>query len=196
MKTISVGAACALSIALCNFSCKEGRPPDPRAAGGGFHAPQPADVEHLLTLTSPDSVVGELVYVPVYSSVVNRVGEREYYLTATLSIHNIHLTESIRVTDVNYYNTRGQRLRELVDAPLDLGPLETKQFTIPRDDKSGGPGANFIVKWEAPHPSPSPLIEAVMISTLSQQGISFVTQGSVIRHLEPSETASTTADAG
>lgn len=172
----------ALVGAMASLGC-EGEARRAASPDSEFHDPEPAEVNHLLSFSFPDSVVGELIYVPVYSSVFNRVGDREYFLTATLSIHNIHLTKPIRLSEVNYYNTHGQRIRELVHDPISLGPLETKQFVIPRTDQTGGTGANFIVKWEAAHQTPSPVIEALMISTSSQQGISFVTQGSLMHRL-------------
>ena len=51
---------------------------------------------------------------------------------------------------------------------------------IKSKDKSGGSGAKFIVKWESKKPVNQPLIEAIMISTRSGQGISFVSKGQAI----------------
>ncbi len=145
------------------------------------------DVRKYTNLTRSQSLVGGLVYVPVYSSIAHRPGA-PYYLNATLSIHNIHLSGSIWLTAVNYYNTTGQRVRELVAEPILVKPLETKQFVIPKTDKTGGTGANYIVKWEADLPMPSPKIEALMISTQSQQGISFMTHGTVVARLSRTAT--------
>jgi hypothetical protein len=152
-----------------------------------------ADVRQYMSLARPQSVIGELVYVPVYSSVYHHRQNGEYFLTSTLSVHNIHLAGPIWLTAVNYYNTLGQRVREFVPEPLLLKSLETKQFVIPPTDKTGGTGANFIVKWEADVVMPSPKIEALMISTASQQGISFLTHGSVITPLARTASTSTAA---
>jgi hypothetical protein len=46
--------------------------------------------------------------------------------------------------------------------------------------KQGGAGASFVIDWGSNSPKAKPLIQAVMIGTLSQQGISFITQGVVI----------------
>ena len=149
-----------------------------------------ADVRRYVNFSRPDSVVGELVYVPVYSSVFHHRQGEEYFLTATLSVHNIHLAGPMWLTAVNYYNTLGQRVREMVDEPVILRPLETKQFLIPRTDKAGGTGANYIVKWEADRKMPSPKIEALMISTVSRHGISFLTHGTVVTRLSRTATTS------
>lgn len=147
------------------------------------------DVRQYMNFTRPKSVVGELVYVPVYSSVYHHRPGNEYYLSATLSIHNIHLEGPMWLTAVNYYNTKGQRVREMVTEAILLRPLETKQFVIRQADNTGGTGANYIVKWEADRPMPSPKIEALMISTQSQQGISFLTHGSVVTRLTRTATS-------
>ncbi|MEM8603550.1 MAG: DUF3124 domain-containing protein, partial [Cyanobacteria bacterium P01_H01_bin.121] len=44
----------------------------------------------------------------------------------------------------------------------------------------GGSGANFIVRWGAAREVSTPIVEAVMISTQSQQGLSFVSAAKVI----------------
>jgi hypothetical protein len=54
---------------------------------------------------------------------------------------------------------------------------------VTRNDTKGGSGANFIVEWIAQTEISEPLVEAVMIGTDSQQGISFVGQGRVIKTL-------------
>ena len=147
----------------------------------------PIDVERLTTFSNPKSTVGELVYVPVYSSVYHMTGEQEFLMTVTLSIHNIDLTDSIAITDVSYFNTEGQRIREFVRDHVVLGPLATKQFVIPEADNMGGTGANFLVKWESETATARPVIESLMISTSSQQGLSFVCKGTVIRALHTGE---------
>lgn len=48
------------------------------------------------------------------------------------------------------------------------------------DDSRGGAGANFLVDWGAEQPISEPVVEAVMIGTASQQGISFISPGRVV----------------
>ncbi len=48
-------------------------------------------------------------------------------------------------------------------------------------DRRGGSGAKFIVEWVAQTSVSEPIVEAIMISTAFQQGISFVSPGKVIK---------------
>lgn len=127
-----------------------------------------------------DAAFGELVYVPIYSSIFQWGGDT-HDLTATLSIHNVDLEDNIRLIKVNYYNTKGKLLRRYIKEPIVLTPLQTSQFIIKQMDKEGGTGANFVVQWVSESDATSPIVEAVMISTSNQQGLSFTTPGKVIR---------------
>ncbi|MEQ8274173.1 MAG: DUF3124 domain-containing protein [Deltaproteobacteria bacterium] len=169
----------AFVAALVLVGCK----PPPPAASTSTLSPQPVDLTALTRLTRPESTTGELVYVPIYSSTPPQVGNSRFPLTAILSVHNVALEGRLALTAVTYFDTAGRRLKEMVEADTVLGPLETKQFVIPARDQSGGTGANFVVKWEAEAETPRPVIEALMISTTSAQGVSFTTQGTVIQKL-------------
>ncbi|MDF1591164.1 MAG: DUF3124 domain-containing protein [Desulfobacterales bacterium] len=61
-----------------------------------------------------------------------------------------------------------------------LKRLEFLRYIVPETDKTGGSGANFIVKWESDRFVNPPIIESVMIGTQRQQGISFTSRGQVI----------------
>jgi hypothetical protein len=100
-----------------------------------------------------------------------------------MSIHNVDLKNPITIKKVDYYNGRGALVKKYLDNPLELNPLETRQFIIEQEDKAGGTGANFIVEWVSGYDVISPVIEAVMISTSSQLGISFTTSGKVVKKL-------------
>jgi hypothetical protein len=81
---------------------------------------------------------------------------------------------------VRYFDTRGKEVKSYLDKPVRLPALGTTEVLIERDDSTGGSGANFLVEWYANQPVTEPIIEAVMIDTKSQQGISFARRGSVI----------------
>lgn len=145
----------------------------------------------VLLLASPASRAaeegsrGEIVYVPIYSSVFYQDGKRTLELAATLSVHNIDLQNPITVEKVDYYNTKGELIRKHLDKAVVLKPLETKNFVIEKEDTTGGTGANFLVQWQSPGVAVnSPIIEALMISAGSGQGISFTTVGRVIKKLD------------
>lgn len=130
-------------------------------------------------------VVGQTIYVPIYSHIYARDKSRVINLTATLSLRNTDAQNAIRITSARYYGTDGAQVREYVNAPLRLAPMASTDFVVAEDDTSGGAGANFIVEWSAPVEVTEPVVEAVMISTASQQGISFVSAGRVLKNLAP-----------
>lgn len=88
------------------------------------------------------------------------------------------------LTKIWYYDLKGRLLRKYNMEKIQLQPLETRNFVIEKKDKSGGPGANFIVEWISEFEVNSPIIEAVMISTRNNVGISFNSTGRVIKKIE------------
>ena len=132
-----------------------------------------------------NQVVGQTIYVPIYSHIYVRDKSRVINLTATLSIRNTDAKHPIRITSARYYGTDGAQVREYISEPLRLAPMASTDFVVAEDDTSGGAGANFIVEWSASVEVTEPVVEAVMISTASQQGISFVSAGRVIKNLAP-----------
>jgi len=123
---------------------------------------------------------GQILYVPAYSHIYSGNRERPFLLTVTLSIRNIDPNHQIRITLVDYYETEGKLLKRQIDKPIILNPLGSLRYVIPEKDKSGGSGANFIVKWESDQFVNPPIVESVMIGTQSQQGVSFTSRGKEI----------------
>jgi hypothetical protein len=66
------------------------------------------------------------------------------------------------------------------DHTLDLTATLSIRNIIKASDRSGGISAGFIVEWESEHLCVPPVVEAVMISTASTQGISFSSQARVV----------------
>lgn len=122
----------------------------------------------------------QTVYVPVYSHIYSGDREQPFYLAATLSIRNTDRSHAIIITAVDYYDSEGKFLKHYLKSPQQLGAMATQRFVVPESDKSGGSGAKFIVAWRAEQPVAEPLIESVMISTKTQQGISFTSRGRVL----------------
>jgi Protein of unknown function (DUF3124) len=120
---------------------------------------------------------GQTIYVPAYSHIYYGNRERPIFLTITLSIRNIDTDKEIKITLADYYETQGKLLKQFIKTPVVLKPLESLRYVIPESDKAGGSGANFIVKWQSDKLANPPLIESVMISTQSTQGISFTSRG-------------------
>lgn len=119
----------------------------------------------------------DTVYVSIYSDIYSETKETRFNLTATLSLRNTSLFDTIYISDVEYYNSAGTPIREYLDRPIMLKPMESMEYVIEEKDTTGGTGANFIVQWAAYNDRTKPLFEGIMISTNGQQGISFATQG-------------------
>ena len=137
---------------------------------------------------------GQLIYVPAYSHVYHGGGE-PYQLTITLSIRNTSRTSEIVVDSVRYFDTKGKEVKSYLERPAKLPALGTTEVVVSSADTSGGSGANFLVAWHAKRPVSEPLVEAVMISTTSQQGISFARRGVVVQQALP-EAPSVRTDRG
>lgn len=67
--------------------------------------------------------------------------------------------------------------------PLPDGEGTTAIFTVPQKDKSGA-GANFLVEGVADQPVNEPLIESIMKDLAGNVGLSFLSQGRVIREMK------------
>lgn len=128
-----------------------------------------------------DLVVQRTVYVPIYSSLHVSDHAEPVDLGATLSLRNVSETVPVVVTAVDYYDSDGNLVRGFLDAPAELGPLATAEFFVARIDRSGGSGANFLVRWGLERPGPDLLVEAVMHGRDGAAGISFVSQGRVVQ---------------
>lgn len=125
--------------------------------------------------------MGQTIYVPIYSHIYYENQKKVLYLSATLSIRNTDLSNPIIVTSVRYYDTEGKLIKQYLERPVELGSLASTDFVIERTDITGGLGANFIVEWIAKKKVSEPVVEAVMINAASNQGISFISPGRVIK---------------
>jgi hypothetical protein len=78
----------------------------------GFFSPRP-----LLSAECGGLSVGQTIYVPAYSHIYSGNNERPFLLTVTLSIRNIDPKHEITITEVDYYETQGKRLRVYLNQP-------------------------------------------------------------------------------
>lgn len=116
-------------------------------------------------------------FLSIYSEIHMRHQGEVRPLTATASIHNPNVRDTIYVEVANYYNTQGVLIRTYFPQTVFVRPMETLQIVIDGIDNAGGTGANFIFEWSRPPNSADPLMEAVMISPYGQPAISFTTAG-------------------
>jgi len=128
------------------------------------------------------SSTGQTIYVPVYSHIYQLDHRRTFNLTTTLSIRNADMNRSFTLSKVLYYDSQGELVKDYLEEPMNINPLASTSFVVNENDLRGGVGANFIVVWESANPVYPPVIEAVMISTSMQQGISFISVGRVLQN--------------
>ncbi|RJP94385.1 MAG: DUF3124 domain-containing protein [Desulfobacteraceae bacterium] len=126
---------------------------------------------------------GQAVYVPIYSHIYSGNKNLPFYLTATLSIRNTDFHHPITITMVDYYDSSGKLLKKYIEKPVPLNAMASTRYIVQESDKTGGSGANFVVRWTSGVAVSAPLIESVMISTKSSQGVSFTSRGQVIQEV-------------
>jgi hypothetical protein len=128
---------------------------------------------------------GQYVYVPVYSNI--SVGPRflSIELTTIVSFRNVDPDSSVRILSMDYYDNDGILLEQYLAAPYTVPALGSFHIEIDSRDIRGGTGANMVVVWESADAIPAPIVESVMLGLSSQQGISFVGTGRVIREILP-----------
>jgi hypothetical protein len=122
----------------------------------------------------------DTTYVPIYSDIYSESKDTRFNLTATLSLRNTSFKHSIYVSNVDYYNSAGEKTKSFLSKAILLKPMQSVEYVIEEDDTSGGTGANFIIIWGSESEKVEPIFEGIMISTHGQQGISFSTKGTSI----------------
>ncbi len=129
----------------------------------------------------PQVSTGQTLYVPVYSHVYQGPRNKPFYLTVILSIRNTDFLNSLTILNAAYYDSDGNKVEDFIKEPTTLGPMQTKRIVVPEDDRRGGSGANFVVRWSSRETVNRPVVQGVMVSTAGTQGVSFVVDGVPIR---------------
>jgi hypothetical protein len=126
-------------------------------------------------------VRGQVLYVPIYSNIPYKPGDNSYNLSGFVAIHNTDFTHPIRITHVYFMNNDGKLVKDFLQEDIRvLAPLAATNFYIPEKDQSGL-GANFVIEWSADVPVNEPLIESIMVNLSSGHGVSFLSEGKVVR---------------
>jgi len=171
-------ALCAIAVMIVLSACTSSTT-TPQGQGDQTLANQAQQV----TLDENSQIVtGQTLYIPVYSYIYHDDQKRIFNLATTLSIRNTDLANPIVITCVRYYDSEGQLVQQYLENPIQLAALASTDFFISTSDNTGGLGANFIVDWVAQTDVSEPIIEAVMIGTGFQQGISYISPAKVIQN--------------
>jgi hypothetical protein len=119
------------------------------------------------------------LYVPVYSHVY--ISENKYVrLSITLSIRNSDLTKDLYIESIDYYNTEGKLVKQYLSQPYILKPMSSIDYVVNLEDMSGGNGAKFLINTASKNKISNPIAQAIMINTLGNSNLSFVTQGYIL----------------
>lgn len=133
-----------------------------------------------IDISKKDSLKKGKTYLSIYSEIYSYTEHSKHSLTSMVSLRNLSDLDSIYLTRAEYYDTKGKSIRKYFDYPIFLAPMETIEIIIDELDVTGGTGSNFIFEWKIKPHSPEPLFEAIMSTTMNQQGLSFTTTGKKI----------------
>ncbi|MBI9075455.1 MAG: DUF3124 domain-containing protein [Desulfatibacillum sp.] len=131
-------------------------------------------------MDQPVMSMGQTVYVPVYSNVFSGPKANPFQLAAMVSIRNTDPKDSITILRADYYDNEGRMIESHMKEAKKLGPLASTHIYIKEYDTKGGPGANFIIQWQAKGLVNEPIIETLMLGLKGGQGISFMCPAKVI----------------
>ena len=131
---------------------------------------------------SSESATSGTVYVPVYSTLFLGVANRASTvdLAATVSVRNLSAVHPLTLDWVRYYDSVGKHVRDYLDKPSTLPSMGSVEFVVQRSDTTGGPGANFLIRWHAATVIDEPLVEAIMLGQSGNAGISFSSRGRML----------------
>ncbi len=120
---------------------------------------------------------GETIYVPVYTHYFSSAKRITQSLGATVLIRNTDLHSPIKILSVGLYNSSGKKTEDLISKPFSLAALASREIVLREMSIGEGLGASVIVKWVSEKEVNRPRMEAMMIGTRSQYGISFIGEG-------------------
>lgn len=134
--------------------------------------------EKVVDVPLSDSLQSGATYLSVYPQIYSKTEKTLYDLTVTVSIRNTSREYPIVIDAIDYYHTDGMAAKSYIDKSIAIQPMETIEVVLKeKEDGKGGTGANFMVDWRKQKEASKPFIEAVMISTSGQQGLSFTSRG-------------------
>ncbi len=161
-----------LILAITIVGCDR---PDPNITSEGQDELELLQVEQPINNSKME--YNDIVYVPIYSDIYVNQFKQKQLLAATLSIRNSSSTDSLFISEITYYNTKGIKVRDFISKPIGLAPMASINYVIEKDDDTGGHGANFIVHLSSRNPALKPIIQAVMIGEIGNNAFAFLTDG-------------------
>ena len=138
---------------------------------------QSPGVTVLPALPTESPRAGRTVYVPICSFLQINDDAKRFNLAATVYVRNTDPKRPIFVKSVDYHASSGKLIRSFLKSPIRLDPLASTSFFVPQSDTTGGPSPSFLVEWLALDAVNAPVVEAVMMGTLVNQGVTLTSQG-------------------
>jgi hypothetical protein len=147
--------------------------------------PELVGPRNLVRVDEPDDhPLDRTTYVPIYSSLSVADRARPVDMVVTLSLRNISLDQTVVVSTIDYYDSDGEPLRSYLEGTHSLGPMQSAEFVIARDDRTGGSGANFLVEWRSGSSHEDLVVEAVHHGRDGAVGLSFLAHGRVVSNFD------------
>ncbi len=167
-----------LVLTLQLISCQKEQKKPSWSENGNFNA-------DMVSTTNPvKKIKGQTLYLPVYSNIPYHDELSGYNLSAFVAVHNTDFKYNIRITRVFYLNNDGILVKNFLPAAIIvLKPMGATNFFIPEQDTSGV-GANFILEWESDSLVNEPLVESIMVSLTSGQGVTFTSTGKILNEVK------------
>ena len=133
--------------------------------------------KHEIKSAHMESLETGKTYLSIYPQIYSFSKNKTHDLTTLVSLRNISETDTIYMSRADYFDTHGDKIETYISKTIYLKPLETIEIVIEENDSKGGTGSNFVFEWHKNKSGIDPHFEAVMSSTMAQQGLSFTTQG-------------------
>jgi len=82
-----------------------------------------------------DSLIRGTTYLSVYSQIYSQTEHKTHDLTATVSMRNTNLNDTIYIEKAVYFDTKGNSIRTYFDYPIFIAPMETVEIVIDEIDE-------------------------------------------------------------
>ena len=134
-------------------------------------------------LAAAELTTGGKIFIPVYRGFYQFYGSSRdsYALTSTAFLYNVDAKQNIKVISIDFYDSSGKLLKNLLDAPLLIKPHNNKEITIEPRREQEECGASLIVRWKSDQPANSPTVEVLMVGQVLNRGVSFLTRGREVK---------------
>ena len=126
---------------------------------------------------------GGTIYVPIYRTFYHSYGSSKdaYGLTSTVCLRNTDSKQAIVVYAIDHFDSNGILFKKLLFEPITVKPWSSKEMSVLPSSQPDEFGANLIIRWKSDQPANTPLVEVLMVGQVLNRGVSFLTQGQVIK---------------